>query len=37
MREILNVQFDIVIYLPKITLITYADFCQRLENALKVY
>ncbi|WP_392553316.1 Imm52 family immunity protein [Orbus wheelerorum] len=37
MQEILNVQFRIHIYLPKVTLITYADFCQRLENALKVY
>ena len=37
MQEILNVQFDIIIYLPKVTLITYADFCQRLDNALKVY
>lgn len=37
MREILDVQFDIIIYLPKVTFITYADFCHRLEKALKVY
>lgn len=37
MREIIEVQFDIIIYLPKVTLITYADFCRRLEKALKVY
>ncbi|OCG24775.1 hypothetical protein A9G22_03580 [Gilliamella sp. App2-1] len=32
-----DIQFSIILYLPKTTTLTFTDFYQRLENALKAY